>query len=185
MRSQELLISSERLFTSYRQRICQSFLIKCFANLKIDQIDETRQERKTPTEKIVCHITDFFFYEHNFLSGISLLWLLPTCAFGGIFIHRFVQDDQNLMLAYPLRLHRNKSARGIKLEIRNRREAIVHEKKKTNSISRYSFRQRRLRSKLALRSRRSRKRTARTEPTTATNTTNYSGATGRARSPTN
>ena len=137
-------------------------------------------------KKIVYHITDLFqFYEHNLLSGISLLWLLPTCAFGGIFIHRFVQDHQNHTLAYPLRPYSNKSARGILEKIRNRREAIVHEKKKTNSISRYSFRQRRLRSELALRSRRSRKWTARTDPTTATNATNYSGATGRARSPTN
>jgi hypothetical protein len=47
-------------------------------------------------KKIVCHITDLFqFYEHNFLSGLSLLWMLPTCAFGGIFIHRSLQDHQN------------------------------------------------------------------------------------------
>lgn len=73
-------------------------------------------------KKIVLLITDFFqFYEDKLLSGISLLWLLPNCAFGGIFIHRFVQDHQNHMLAYPLRSYSNKSARGI-LESENRRE---------------------------------------------------------------
>jgi hypothetical protein len=70
-------------------------------------------------KKIVCLTTDFFqFYEDNLLSGISLLWLLPNYAFGGIFIHRFVQDHQNHMLAYPLRIHSNKSARG---NIRNQK----------------------------------------------------------------
>ena len=53
---------------------------------------EAVKRGKLLQKKIVCHITDLFqFYEHNFLSGISLLWMLPTCAFGGIFIHRFVQ----------------------------------------------------------------------------------------------
>ena len=73
-------------------------------------------------KKIVYHITDLFqFYEDNLLSGISLLWLLPTCAFGGIFIHRFAQDHQNHTLAYPLRIYSNKSARGIILEIRKQK----------------------------------------------------------------
>jgi hypothetical protein len=149
---------------------------------------EAVKRAKPLQKKIVRNILPIRQYRYFLIRRLEELtvgkYLPPGCSFGGIFIHRSLQDHQNHMLAYPLRPHRNKSARGI-LEIRNRREAIVHEKKKTNSISRYSFRQRRLRSELALRSRRSRKWTARTEPATATNATNYSGATGGARSPTN
>jgi len=131
---------------------------------------------KSVQKKIVHNIlsvlfanSDAFDWTRNSLSGnISL----PACSFGGIFIHRSLQRSSELHAGISLATLRDKSARGI-LEIRKQKGGIVHEKKKTNSNSRYSFRQRRLRSELALRSRRSRKWT---DTATSTNATDDPGA---------
>ena len=83
----------------------------------------------------------------SMLSGNISLLAASSCSFGGIFIHRSLQGHQNYTLAYPLRLYVTRALEEY-WKSENRREAIVHEKKKTNSNSRYSFRQRRLRSEL-------------------------------------
>lgn len=135
---------------------------------------------KSVQKKIVHNILSVLFANSDAFSigrgthclRISLCWLLPACSFGGIFIHRSLQRSSELHAGISLATLRDKSARGI-LEIRKQKGGIVHEKKKTNSNSRYSFRQRRLRSELALRSRRSRKWT---DPATSTNATDDPGA---------
>src|SRR5262245_39615971 len=81
----------------------------------------------------------------------------------------------NHTLAYPLRVY-SKQERSRKIwEISNRREAIIHEEKKTNSNSSDYFKQCRLRSKLTLRSRNSREWGA-----TATNAANHTEPTSTA-----
>src|SRR5215813_8845547 len=110
-------------------------------------------------------------------GNISLL--MASCfAFGGIFIHRPVQNQRITHWHIPCEITVSRSARGSIWEINNRREGIIHEKKKTNSNSSDSFRQCRLRSKLALRSRRSREWASAYRGATATHSTNHTGPTG-------
>src|SRR5882724_1401699 len=98
---------------------------------------------KSVQKKIVHNILSVLFANSDAFSigrgthclRISLCWLLPACSFGGIFIHRSLQGHQNCTLAYPLRLYVTRALEEY-WKSENRREAIVHEKKKTNSNSR-------------------------------------------------
>ena len=135
-------------------------------------------KRKTRTASSLSAKTDAYSTRREkkfYLCGNISLLVASCFAFGGIFIHLPVQDQRITRWHIPCEVIVNKSARGSIWKISNRREAIIHEKKKTNSNSDDSFRQCWLRSKLTLRSRRSGKWAA-----TATNTTNHTEPTSTA-----
>ena len=87
------------------KRIWQSFRIRCFANLRIGQIDETRQERKTPTEKKSFITSQIFFnstsitYCQEYLYSSCFL-LAHLEAFSYIASCKIIRITS---LAYPLR----------------------------------------------------------------------------------